>query len=183
VDESWPVGGIRTSFYSRHKAEVEYMLDRFELEQPHVRVVRLRPGLIFKREAATGIRRLFVGPFLPNKLLRPGLLRVIPDVPGIRVQAVHSLDVGEAYRLAIVGDARGAFNRRRPAARRRTRRAPTRRAKNPNSARARPQPRVVQLPAATAALAARLARPRRTNAASRRDSRAARSRLAAHANR
>ena len=110
VDESWPVEGIRTSFYSRHKAEVERMLDRFEREQPHVRVVRLRPGLTFKREAATGIRRLFVGPFLPNKLLRPGLLRIVPDVPGLCVQALHSLDVGEAYRLAIVGDARGAFN-------------------------------------------------------------------------
>jgi nucleoside-diphosphate-sugar epimerase len=28
----------------------------------------------------------------------------------MRVQAVHSRDVGEAYRLAAVGDARGAFN-------------------------------------------------------------------------
>src|SRR4051794_17112105 len=47
VDESWPTGGIPTSFYSRHKAEVERLLDRLEAEQPQLRSVRLRPGLIF----------------------------------------------------------------------------------------------------------------------------------------
>jgi nucleoside-diphosphate-sugar epimerase len=110
VDESWPTGGVPTSFYSRHKAEVERLLDRFEQEHPHVRAVRLRPGLIFKREAASGIRRLFAGPFLPSPLLRPRLLRLVPDLPSLRFQGVHSLDVGDAYRLALVGDARGAFN-------------------------------------------------------------------------
>ena len=37
VDESWPTGGIKTSFYSRHKAEVEQLLDVFEAEHPEVR--------------------------------------------------------------------------------------------------------------------------------------------------
>jgi UDP-glucose 4-epimerase len=110
VDESWPVEGVPTSFYSRHKAEVERLLDEFERKQPDVRVVRLRPGLIFKREAATGIRRLFMGPLLPSRLVSSGLISFVPDIPGLRVQAVHSLDVGEAYRLAIVGGERGAFN-------------------------------------------------------------------------
>ena len=110
VDESWPTDGIRTSSYSRHKAEVERILDRFERDNPDTRVVRLRPGLIFKREAATGIRRLFAGPFLPGFLLHPQLLPIVPDLPRLRFQGVHSLDVGEAYRLAVVGDARGAFN-------------------------------------------------------------------------
>jgi UDP-glucose 4-epimerase len=110
VDESWPTEGIRTSFYSRHKAEVERILDAFERDQPETRVVRLRPGLIFKREAASGIRRLFAGPFLPSPLVRPALVPVVPDTPRLRFQAVHSLDVGDAYRLAIVGDSRGAFN-------------------------------------------------------------------------
>jgi UDP-glucose 4-epimerase len=110
VDESWPRAGIETSFYSRHKAEVERLLDTFEAAHPSVRVVRLRPGLIFKRGAASGIRRLFAGPLLPNALLRKGLIPVVPDVPGLRFQAVHSLDVGEAYRLAATGEARGAFN-------------------------------------------------------------------------
>jgi nucleoside-diphosphate-sugar epimerase len=111
VDESWPVDGIGSSFYSRHKAQVEQLLDLFERERTDVRVVRLRPGLIFKRAAATGIRRLFAGPFLLNPLLRPGLLRALPDIPGLRVQVVHSHDAGAAYRLAVVREeARGAYN-------------------------------------------------------------------------
>ena len=110
VDESWPVDGVRTSSYSRHKAEVERLLDRFEQEHPEVRVVRMRPGLIFKRGAASGIRRLFIGPLLPSRLVRDEVVRWVPDIPGLRFQAVHSLDVGEAYRLAIVSDASGPFN-------------------------------------------------------------------------
>jgi UDP-glucose 4-epimerase len=110
IDESWPATGIESSFYSRHKAAVESLLDRFEEEHPAVRVVRLRPGLIMKAEAAVEIRRLFAGPFLPGFAARPDAIPVIPRIPGLRVQAVHSRDVGEAYRLATVGEARGAFN-------------------------------------------------------------------------
>ncbi|MDO8185979.1 NAD-dependent epimerase/dehydratase family protein [Conexibacter sp. JD483] len=111
VSESWPTDGIQSSFYSRHKAAVERLLDRFEQEQPQVRVVRLRPGLIFKRAAATGIRRLFIGPLLPPQLIRRELIPVVPDVARLRFQAVHSRDVGDAYRLALLDDdARGAFN-------------------------------------------------------------------------
>jgi UDP-glucose 4-epimerase len=110
VDESWPRNGVPTSFYARHKAEVERRLDRFEAEHPSVRVVRLRPALTFKREAATGIRRLFAGPFLPTPLLRRGWIPFVPDVAGLRFQAVHSHDVAEAYRLVLVRDVRGAFN-------------------------------------------------------------------------
>ena len=111
VDESWPTTGIQSSFYARHKAEVERLLDRFEDEHPATRVVRLRPGLIFKREAASGIRRLFAGPLLPGSLVRRALIAVVPEHPRLVFQAVHSHDAGEAYRLAIVNDgARGAFN-------------------------------------------------------------------------
>ena len=110
VDESFPTEGIPTSFYARHKAEVERMLDRFEREHPSVRAVRLRPGLIFKREAASGIRRLFAGPLLPGSLVRPEAIPIVPDIERLRFQAVHSLDVGDAYRRAILSDARGAFN-------------------------------------------------------------------------
>src|SRR5689334_3095242 len=110
VDESWPTEGIRSSFYSRHKVAVERQLDRLEREQPAMRIVRMRPGLIFKADAATEIRRLFAGPFLPRALLRPELIPIVPDVDRLRFQAVHSLDVGDAYRLALLSDARGAFN-------------------------------------------------------------------------
>jgi UDP-glucose 4-epimerase len=111
VDEAWPTTGVPSSFYSRHKAAVERELDRFEADQPDVRVVRLRPGLIFQRAAATGIRRLFVGPLLPSPLVRPELIPVVPRHPRLRAQAVHADDVADAYRRAIVNaDAHGAYN-------------------------------------------------------------------------
>jgi UDP-glucose 4-epimerase len=111
VDESWPTGGVPTSYYGRHKAEVERRLDRFEREAPEVRVVRMRPGLVFKKEAAEGIRRLFAGPLFPSALADPALINLVPDIETQRSQVVHAYDVGEAFRLAIVnGDAAGAFN-------------------------------------------------------------------------
>jgi UDP-glucose 4-epimerase len=109
VDESWPREGVRSSFYARHKAEAEHILDDVERESD-LRVVRLRPGLIFKREAAQEIRRYFIGPLLPSPLVRRGLVPIVPDIPRLVFQAVHSRDIGEAYRLAIVTDARGAYN-------------------------------------------------------------------------
>ncbi len=110
VDETHPTDGIESSFYSRHKAKVERLLDSFERQNPRTSVVRLRPALIFKRDAASGIRRLFAGPFLPSPLLRRSLIPLIPSVTRLRFQAVHSLDVGEAYRLAIRKDVSGPFN-------------------------------------------------------------------------
>lgn len=111
VDESWPTTGIPTSFYSRHKVAVERILDSFESAHPEVRVVRLRPGLTFQREAASEIRRLFAGPFVPSLLVRRELIPIVPAHDRLRFQAVHSHDVGEAYRLAATNqDAHGAYN-------------------------------------------------------------------------
>src|SRR5205814_6220334 len=88
VDESWPTTGISSSFYARHKAAVERILDSFEDVHPEIRVVRLRPGLIFKRAAATGIRRLFAGPLLPSQLVRRELIPIVPSHPRLVFQAV-----------------------------------------------------------------------------------------------
>jgi nucleoside-diphosphate-sugar epimerase len=111
VGEDWPTNGIASCSYARHKAAVEKLLDAVERAEPGLRVVRLRPGLIFKREAAQEIRRYFAGPLLPSPLVRPGLIPVVPSHPRLRVQAVHSRDVGEAYKLAALNpDARGAYN-------------------------------------------------------------------------
>jgi nucleoside-diphosphate-sugar epimerase len=97
--------------YSRHKADAERALDEVEIANPLLRVVRLRPGIIGKREAGTEIRRLFAGPLLPSILVRPGLVPVVPDTPGLRFQVVHASDVAEAYRLAALTEsARGAYN-------------------------------------------------------------------------
>src|ERR671912_1192148 len=111
VAERWPTGGVPTSYYSRQKAEVERRLDYFESQNPNVRVVRMRQALTFKREAAEGQRRLFGGPFFPSPLARPELINVVPQIEGLRAQVVHSYDVGEAYRLALLRkEARGAYN-------------------------------------------------------------------------
>jgi UDP-glucose 4-epimerase len=111
VDESWPTDGTPTSFYARHKAEVERLLDRFEAEHADVRVVRLRPALIFKRGSAEEQRRYFLGPLFPRMLARPGAIPIVPDLPGLRFQAVHADDVADAYRRAVVDEgARGAYN-------------------------------------------------------------------------
>jgi nucleoside-diphosphate-sugar epimerase len=110
VDESWPTEGTPTSFYARHKAEVERLLDRFQLERSETRVVRLRPGLIFKRGSGEEQRRYFLGPLFPRLLARRGAIAAVPDIDGLRFQAVHTRDVAEAYRLAVAGDVRGAFN-------------------------------------------------------------------------
>lgn len=110
VDESWPTHSWSPAAYGREKAYVERLLDVFELRNPDVRVVRMRPGFIFQRPAAASQRRIFAGPLLPGSLVRPGLVPVVPDLPGFRLQALHARDAGEAYRLAATSDVSGPFN-------------------------------------------------------------------------
>jgi UDP-glucose 4-epimerase len=110
VGESWATPRFPSAGYGREKAYVERVLDAFEARHPDTRVVRLRPAFIFQRSAATEQRRIFAGPLLPNRLLRRARLPVVPWPSGLRFQALHATDVAEAYRLAVTGDARGAFN-------------------------------------------------------------------------
>ncbi len=110
VDESWPRSGTPSSDYARHKAEAERRLDEVERSAPGMRVVRMRPGLCFSREAASGVRRLFAGRLLPPFAARPSRIARVPDIPGLRFQAVHSDDAAQAYRLALTRDVSGAFN-------------------------------------------------------------------------
>lgn len=108
VGEAWPREGVPTCSYALHKAECERMLDVLEERAPQMRVVRLRPALIFSRRAASGIARLFIGPLVPRVLGRRA--PVMPRVDDLVMQAVHSDDVATAYRAALLGDVRGAFN-------------------------------------------------------------------------
>jgi nucleoside-diphosphate-sugar epimerase len=100
VTESWPAAA-----YTREKAYLERYLDSFEERHRGTRVVRMRPAFLFKRESAAEQRRLFAG-----GLARPGLIPVVPDVRGLRVQALHTDDAAEANRLALTREVRGAFN-------------------------------------------------------------------------
>jgi nucleoside-diphosphate-sugar epimerase len=110
VDESWPTHGWPEAAYTREKAYVERVLDIFERDHPGIRVVRMRPAFLFKRESASEQRRIFGGRFLPGPLLRPELLPIVPDIPGLRFQALHTDDAARAYLLAALGKARGPFN-------------------------------------------------------------------------
>ncbi|KUH39986.1 MULTISPECIES: NAD-dependent epimerase/dehydratase family protein [Streptomyces] len=111
VDESWPTHGWPEAAYSREKAYLERVLDGFEARHPEVRVVRLRPAFLFKEAAALEQLRIFAGPWVPGRLASPRFLPVVPDIEGLRFQALHTDDAADAYRRAALDDdARGAYN-------------------------------------------------------------------------
>lgn len=110
VGEGYPTDGVPQAAYSREKAYLERVLDRFETDHPDIAVTRMRPAFIFRQAAASQQRRLFLGPFAPRRLLRPGLLPVLPIPGDLRMQAVHTPDVAEAYATAVLARPRGAFN-------------------------------------------------------------------------
>ncbi len=110
VDESWPTHGTSSASYAREKAYVERLLDIFEADTPSCRVVRMRPAFIFHRRTATQQRRLFGGPLVPGRLVRPSLVPVLPVPAGLLLQTLHSDDVAEAFGAAVVSDVSGPFN-------------------------------------------------------------------------
>nr|WP_244161704.1 NAD-dependent epimerase/dehydratase family protein [Micromonospora eburnea] len=85
VSERWPATGVAGSSYSRDKAEVEALLDTVEREHPELRVVRLRPGLIFQRDAGTEISRYFLVPPGPGAVapVRPHPARTREPPPPV----------------------------------------------------------------------------------------------------
>ncbi|WP_049573090.1 NAD-dependent epimerase/dehydratase family protein [Streptomyces sp. SBT349] len=110
VDESWPTDGWPTAPYPREKAYTERLLDVFERRHPEVRTVRIRPGIVVGAASAPQQRRLFAGPFFPSRR-PPRPMRLVPSLPRLRLQAVHSEDAADAFcRAALDPRARGAFN-------------------------------------------------------------------------
>jgi len=107
--EGWPTDGVATSSYSVDKAACERLLDEAEAHHPELAIARLRPALVFQRAAGSEIGRLFLGPLVPRSLLA-GRLPVLPWPHGLRLQAIHADDLADAYREAVVRQARGAFN-------------------------------------------------------------------------
>ncbi|MEV6327792.1 NAD-dependent epimerase/dehydratase family protein [Streptomyces sp. NPDC051909] len=110
VSESWPTHGWPGAAYTREKAYVERLLDTFERDHPQTRVVRMRPAFLFKEESASEQRRIFAGRWVPGQLFRPDLLPLLPELPGLRFQTLHTDDAADAYVRALVRDVRGAFN-------------------------------------------------------------------------
>ncbi|MEV7575138.1 NAD-dependent epimerase/dehydratase family protein [Pseudarthrobacter sp. NPDC089323] len=110
TDESWPAEGMPGSHYSRHKAEQEKLLDEFAAVEPGISVARLRPGLIFQRDAGSEIGRYFLGPVYPRLLPARPRIPLLPAPDDLIFQAVHADDVAEAYWRVIDQRASGAFN-------------------------------------------------------------------------
>ena len=110
VDESWPTHGWSPAAYCREKAYVERLLDGFERAHPEIRVVRMRPGFMFKAPSSPEQKRIFGGRWMPTRLL--GRLRapVVPALPGLVFQVLHTDDAARAFATAALGEARGAFN-------------------------------------------------------------------------
>lgn len=110
IDEDWPLGGTETSVHARYKARIEGHLDEFESVAPKTQVVRLRPALTCRGDATVELCRLLAGPFIPDFLLRSGLVPAIPRLSGLCFQAIHTSDLARAYALATIRDVSGAFN-------------------------------------------------------------------------
>ncbi|CAL9553475.1 GDP-L-fucose synthase [Actinosynnema sp. ALI-1.44] len=108
-DESWPADGVSSSYYSRHKAAVEHQLDRVEREHPTLTVTRVRPALILQPDAATEIKRYFLGPLVPRVLFRAGV-PILPLPRNFVLQFVHSDDVADALALVLRKKPAGAVN-------------------------------------------------------------------------
>lgn len=110
VDETWPTDGVPASSYSRHKAAVERILDTVEREHPGLAVARVRPGLVFQRDAGSEISRYFLGPLAPVTLLRWRRVPLLPDHPRLVAQVVHADDLAAALAAVLRRRATGAFN-------------------------------------------------------------------------
>ena len=110
VDESWPTTGIRSSAYSRHKADTETLLDEVEASHPELTVARFRPGLVVQRAAGSEIGRYFFGPLVPKGWVAKVPLPAVPLPSGLCGQVVHADDVADAIARILTRRAGGPFN-------------------------------------------------------------------------
>jgi nucleoside-diphosphate-sugar epimerase len=101
--------GIPSCEYSVDKADVERLLDAHEHNHPELLITRLRPALIFQRDAGSEIKRYFMGPWIPSVVLG-GKLPVLPWPSGMRLQGLHADDVAQAYLGAVRARPGGALN-------------------------------------------------------------------------
>ena len=166
VDESWPREGVETLFYARHKAQAERALDAVETANPRLRVVRLRPGLIFKREAGPGdppaVRRPVAPRVADSAGTAAGAAAAGPARPAVRARRRHRR--GLPARRAVRARLRRLQHRRRPGARSGHARSRAQDEARPRSRAAAAHARLVDVARPPATRAARLARhgPRRS---------------------
>jgi len=108
-DETWPTKGIPSCEYSVDKADLEQLLNEHQSDHPEVLITRLRPALIFQRDAGSEIMRYFIGRWVPASAFK-GNLPTITWPYSTRVQSVHADDVAQAYLGAVRTRPGGALN-------------------------------------------------------------------------
>ncbi|MFC6160173.1 NAD-dependent epimerase/dehydratase family protein [Kribbella jiaozuonensis] len=108
VDERWPVNGVPSSSYSRHKVAAERLLDSFEQTVDGTAVARLRPGIIGQRSAGSALLRYALPALLPAKAVNA--VPVLPMPAGLSIAMVHADDVADAIVRVLQQRAVGAFN-------------------------------------------------------------------------
>ena len=98
LTEEDPIRPLDLFPYSRTKGAAERALDEVEKRHPELEVIRLRPSII-------------LGPNTHEMAARmAGRISVRPGRSAGGTQYVHIEDVVEAFRLATLSDATGAFN-------------------------------------------------------------------------
>jgi nucleoside-diphosphate-sugar epimerase len=108
VGEDWPVEGVPSSSYSRHKAAAEKLLDSFEQSSNGTAVARLRPGIIGQRSAGSALLRYGLPVLLPARTI--GAIPVLPMPAGLTIPMVHADDVADAVVRVLQQQAVGPFN-------------------------------------------------------------------------
>lgn len=110
VDETWPTQGVPTSAYSQHKSQVERELDALEGQPGSPAVARLRPALVFQREAGSQVARYFFGRVIPKRVIGFRHAPVLPVPDSVTFQCVHADDVADAIWRILEKRAVGPFN-------------------------------------------------------------------------
>ena len=108
VDESWPTEATRP-WATPGRRPTSSACSTGSSSAGQTSGSRLRPALIFKREAAARIHSLFLGPMFPRWSLTTGLAPWVERSRRSRV--VHTFDAAQAFRHAVERDVRGAFKR------------------------------------------------------------------------
>jgi nucleoside-diphosphate-sugar epimerase len=98
--EDQPLRGNDDFYYARTKAACERWLDGFAAEHPDIAVARLRPSVFMGPRGLRHLGRLFDRPVFPY----------LGGAAGDPLHVTHEEDVAEAFALALLRRARGAYN-------------------------------------------------------------------------
>jgi nucleoside-diphosphate-sugar epimerase len=115
MTEEWPVRPAARLFYAQEKAELERLLEEEAATRPEIGLYLLRPPVVLGPHTL-GAKELLPGPLAPIGRRLAGRFRRIQVpvpafVPTVQAQFIHEDDVGEAFRLCILGAGPpGAYN-------------------------------------------------------------------------